>query len=69
MQPAGSDPVKENIGRGENGLRVEVSLKYRRLLVQRLAKESLISAKEHDVFRLDLMDGILYRVRFVHRWA
>lgn len=43
--------VKEAIGRGENGLRVEVSLKYRRLLVQKLAKESLVSAKDHDNFR------------------
>lgn len=57
MRLAGRDLVKETIGRGENGLRVEVSLKYRRLLVQKLAKESLLSAKDHDVFRLDLIDG------------
>lgn len=49
--PAGQGVVKESIGRGENGLRVEVSLKYRRLLVQKLAKESLLSAKDHDNFR------------------
>lgn len=44
--------VTEAIGRGENGLRVEVSLKYRRLLVQKLHKESLLSAKDHENFRL-----------------
>lgn len=49
--PASQGVVKEAIGRGENGLRVEVSLKYRRLLVQKLAKESLVSAKDHDNFR------------------
>ncbi|CAN0305043.1 unnamed protein product, partial [Ectocarpus sp. 8 AP-2014] len=36
---------------GEGGLRVEVSLKYRRLLVQKLAKSSLITAQEHESFR------------------
>ncbi len=44
--------VTETIGGGENGLRVEVSLKYRRLLVQKLHKESLLSAKDHETFRL-----------------
>lgn len=43
--------VKEAIGSGEGGLRVEVSLKYRRLLVQKLAKSSLITAQEHESFR------------------
>lgn len=62
MLPAGNDLVKETIGRGENGLRVEVSLKYRRLLVQKLAKESLLSAKDHDVFRLDGIDGSLHKM-------
>lgn len=65
MQPGGRDLVKETIGRGENGLRVEISLKYRRLLVQKLAKESLLSAKDHDVFRLDLIDGFFYKKIFV----
>lgn len=43
--------VKEAIGSGEGGLRVEVSLKYRRLLVQKLAKSSLITTQEHESFR------------------
>ncbi|CAM9377697.1 unnamed protein product [Hapterophycus canaliculatus] len=52
MTSSTSVVVKEAIGRGENGLRVEVSLKYRRLLVQKLHKESLLSAKDHEAFRL-----------------
>lgn len=54
MLPAGA-VMSETIGRSENGLRVEVSLKYRRLLVQKLAKESLLSAKDHESFRLACM--------------
>ena len=50
VSPVGA-VVKEAIGRGENGLRVEISLKYRRLLVQKLHKESLLSAKDHENFR------------------
>lgn len=50
MLPAGA-VMREAIGPSENGLRVEVSLKYRRLLVQKLAKESLLSAKDHENFR------------------
>ncbi|CAM9570933.1 unnamed protein product [Ectocarpus sp. 6 AP-2014] len=49
--PPDSAVVKEAIGSGEGGLRVEVSLKYRRLLVQKLAKSSLITAQEHESFR------------------
>ncbi|CAM9654224.1 unnamed protein product [Ectocarpus sp. 12 AP-2014] len=49
--PPDSAVVKEAIGSGEGGLRVEVSLKYRRLLVQKLAKSSLITAQEHEFFR------------------
>ncbi|CAM9923426.1 unnamed protein product [Scytosiphon promiscuus] len=55
-RPASRVVVKEAIGRGENGLRVEVSLKYRRLLVQKLAKESLLSAKDHETFRLSYVE-------------
>lgn len=43
--------VSEAIGSGQGGLRVEVSLKYRRLLVQQLAKDSLLSAKDYDSFK------------------
>lgn len=50
MLPAGA-VTSETIGRSENGLRVEISLKYRRLLVQKLAQESLLSAKDHESFR------------------
>ncbi|CAM9876477.1 unnamed protein product, partial [Ectocarpus sp. 4 AP-2014] len=49
--PPDSAVVKEAIGSGEGGLRVEISLKYRRLLVQKLAKSSLITAQEHESFR------------------
>lgn len=52
LTPGGDGVVTEALRAGENGLRVEVSLKYRRLLVQRLAKESLVSAKDHEAFRL-----------------
>lgn len=51
--------VKETIGHGEKGLRVEVSLKYRRLLVQQLAKDKLLSAKDHEAFRSGLVDRVL----------
>lgn len=51
VSPAHEGLTKEAIGSGENGLRVEVSLKYRRLLVQQLAKETLISAKDYEGFR------------------
>lgn len=57
MRLSSSVVVKEAIGRGENGLRVEVSLKYRRLLVQQLAKESLLSAKDHEAFRYQSLLG------------
>lgn len=58
MSPVGA-VVTESIGSGENGLRVEVSLKYRRLLVQKLHKESLLSAKDHENFRLVRFDRAL----------
>lgn len=53
--------VKETIGHGEKGLRVEVSLKYRRLLVQQLAKDKLLSAKDHEAFRSDLTNRVYPR--------
>lgn len=56
--PSHDYEVKETIGAGKNGLRVEVSLKYRRLLVQKLAKESLLSTKDYDAFRLALIDRV-----------
>lgn len=43
--------LSEALGNGKDSLRVEVSLKYRRLLVQKLAKESLLSAKDYDTFK------------------
>lgn len=48
--PATSGVVSEAIEHGQGGLRVEVSLKYRRLLVQQLKKHSLLSAKDYDSF-------------------
>lgn len=63
MLPAGA-VMRETIGRSENGLRVEISLKYRRLLVQKLAKESLLSAKDHESFRLAQFARALYRMFF-----
>lgn len=62
MLPVGT-VTRETIGRSENGLRVEISLKYRRLLVQKLAKESLLSAKDHESFRLaQFARAFLYRI-------
>lgn len=43
--------VGEASGAGVPGLRVDVSFKYRRLLVQQLAKHSLISARDYEGFR------------------
>lgn len=63
MLPAGA-VMSETIGSSENGLRVEISLKYRRLLVQKLAKESLLSAKDHESFRLAQFPQALCRMCF-----
>lgn len=51
VMPGTGDVVRETIGHGQGGLRVEVSLKYRRLLVQQLAKDSLLSTKDYDAFK------------------
>lgn len=66
MLPAQEGTIKEAIGSGENGFRVEVSLKYRRLLVQQLAKETLISAKDYEGFRS--ATAACAAVRFVDAW-
>lgn len=49
VAPRSHGVLGEAVGRG--GARVEVSLKYRRLLVQQLAKDSLLSAKDYETFK------------------